>query len=220
MALAHDETLLRQRGYHVTEVDRLEPVSAAGVMTGRRKALLSGRRQRGDAVVEVQLQSVGLGRGSSKAGVAQVKRSSVTGDGLPLPRGWWGLLKQFSSGPYIAVAVLAVFMCSGDWVIMLPGVLLFAALARSARSSSGLKRWSDLVASSAASRFAVCGMDRDAARIALGPAMRDALMKAQGFGLCAVKPGSITLDRPIGYGRYDVFRNVLDSLDAPESSGP
>jgi hypothetical protein len=220
MATADYEKLLKERRYELTGSPLLEPVRVAGIPTGHREVIATGRRKKGDSVVEVQLQRSRSGRSTTLAGVAQLNRTSGPGDGLLLPKPWYGVYKSFTSGPYIAVAVLALFMCSGVGFIMLPGLALFWLLAQSARRSSGLKEWSDLASPAAARNFAVWGLDHDSARDAMVPAIQDALMHARWYGLCAVREGLITLDRPIGHGRKDLFKALLDAVDALDGGAP
>ncbi|MBK7859427.1 MAG: hypothetical protein IPJ65_12550 [Archangiaceae bacterium] len=212
MAIDTYQDMLKERGYQIVQSDALPPPFMPGLIINTRTPLVTGTKQVGAATVELQLQRVVGYRSGGLAGVARVSGVADSGEAVLTPNLPWSLYKNFTSGPKITVVLLWFFMLLGVWVVMLPGMVLILAMARLARASTGVKRFNQARAASAL-RFNLWGKSLDEVRSAMSTRIQDALMRAKFWGTAQVCDRQVRLDRFVGYGRYDLFCEVLDAAD-------
>ncbi len=221
MANADYEQILKERGYQLVVGELVVPIQTVGFALGAREPLVTGSKQIGANTVEVQLQSVRTGRSAGLAVVSRVRGAGVRGEGILAPHGWLrGFVKVINSGPKITVFFMWFFIFAGAGVLMLPGMLLVGLLMRGLRANAGVQRFDALTAPGASS-LRVWGKDLEAARQAMPHAVQEALAGSPTwFGNCEVRAGAFTLDRQIGYGRYDLFRGAIDAVEGVSAALP
>lgn len=179
---------------------------------------MTGRRTIGSTTIELQLEETNSVNGVGLTAAARIVDPSIAGEGQLRSRPVWGAFKALTSGPKIVTYLLVFFLVAGVWAVMLPGMLLVWWMYRRTLASQGLTEFADLVTSSARSRFAVWGKERDAAKAAITDSLQNTLASSPWYGVCEVRPGEILLDTPFGYTRSDIFAEFLGTtLSAAES---
>jgi hypothetical protein len=213
MATSDYEKLLTEAGYTLEKGAAISLPPRIWAPTGR-TPIATGQKTIDGVSVEVQLQSVMVYNRQGLYGVARVRRPDLVGEAAMRGKAFYGAIRSILTGPIIALAFLVPFLLAGVWVIMLPGFWLMLVLTKVARKDSPVVERPELGSPVLGWRYSVWAADPASARTALPAKLQETILGNGWFGATEVLGGEVLLDGPIGWGRYDLFKQLMGAAEA------